>query len=317
MVERRIGVAHAQRVLIGNCAARQADGVNGQRRFLREFAEFDLGAGPPHAATGDHHRALGRPEQLDHLLDFRTGRRGRGLRGRHGHSRRRRSALLKQVDGDGQVHRPHPPGGRLRIGAGQVERNLGGIRRLGGPFHQRPRHAELVDVLKSLAIGQRGGAAAADGDQRAAGQLGGGDAGQRVGVARAPGHQAERRLPFQSGPGIGGVGDPRFVAKIDDPDSPPRRHRQHVVQMVANQREHLGNAELLHRADKQFRSGCRSHVPKFQPVVRCPASPAAPTLRASGCCPAGGLSRAEFARGWRPESRWPAGRTTLPIPPRA
>ena len=60
--------------------------------------------------------------------------------------------LGEEVDRNGQVDGAFAAGVGLGVGAAQVERNLRGVGRLGGPLHDGPRHADLVDILKGLAI---------------------------------------------------------------------------------------------------------------------------------------------------------------------
>ena len=137
------------------------------------------------ASAPDHHTPLpamtsGRAasrKQLDGPFDIaRVGFRRRGFSedrqdgGRFG-------LLEKAVHRNGQVHGAFAAGIGFREGARQVERDLPGRGRLACPFHHRPGHFDLIDILERLAAGQRGGTAAADGDERAGGQVCGGDAG--------------------------------------------------------------------------------------------------------------------------------------------
>src|SRR5512140_3631160 len=113
----------------------------------------------------------------------------------------------EEVDRDGEVHAAFAAGVGDVVGLRQVSRNLHGGGDFGGPLGDGLRHADLVDVLKGLAMGDGAGAAATDGDEGAAGKVGGGDAGERVGVAGSAGDQREGGTAMDARPGVGSVGD--------------------------------------------------------------------------------------------------------------
>ena len=90
--------------------------------------------------------------------------------------------------------RRRPGGPRLRPSAAHVKRNLRGGGWLGGPLRNRPRHADLVDILERAAVAKISGAAAADRDQRACRQIRRSDARKRICVPRTARYQRQPRL---------------------------------------------------------------------------------------------------------------------------
>jgi len=68
VVERRVGVAHDERVVVGDRAAPHADGVERDLSELDEAAERIFGARPPDTAAGDQDGPLGSTEQGDNAI---------------------------------------------------------------------------------------------------------------------------------------------------------------------------------------------------------------------------------------------------------
>ena len=71
VVERGVGIAHGERMIVGHGAARHRDGVERKLRALDEVLQRGLGAGPPDAAAGDHDRPFGGADQADGLGRWR------------------------------------------------------------------------------------------------------------------------------------------------------------------------------------------------------------------------------------------------------
>ena len=176
VVERGVGVAHRQRVVVGYRAAPHGDGVQRNLSQLDEAAKGLFRARPPDAAAGDQDGPLGRAQQPDGAI--RVGQALWPVKRWPCREPRPSSAACEQIHRNGQMHRPLPSAIGLGVGALQVRRNLRGIGHLRGPLHHRARHPHLVDILKSLAASQRAGAAAAHRDQRTAGEVGGGHPGE-------------------------------------------------------------------------------------------------------------------------------------------
>ena len=236
VVECGVGIAHAKRVVVGDHAARHRDRIEGQLRVLDECLQLGSGIAPPHAASRDHHGALGAAQQGDRALypsrvrwsaSFTRLFRNSGCGG----------FGAEHVHRDGEVHRGAAPRIGFIPGTRQIEGNLPGGRRLGGKTGHGPHGGYLVDILKRLPVGQRAGAAAADGNQRAARQVRRGDAGDGVGVPGPSRHQRHRGAAVEPRPGIGRVRDSGFVPHVHDADAAALAGRKHFVEMVAHQRE--------------------------------------------------------------------------------
>ena len=114
----------AQRMIVGNSAARHGDGVERQRGALDEFAQRLSGVRPPDAAAGDDHRPLGGAQQWRCARSTCGGRRrgAGGSRAGDGTAAGVAGFASEQVHRNRQVHGALPAGIRFRIGAPQVER---------------------------------------------------------------------------------------------------------------------------------------------------------------------------------------------------
>lgn len=241
-VQRRVGVAHAQRMVVAHDAARHRDGVERHLPAFDEAAQRAARAGPPHAAAGNHHRPLGAPQQIGHAVEpagDRSGRLGDGGRGR-----RRSGGRGEDVHRDGQVDGSAAPRVGFREGAAQEKGDLAGRGHLRRPLDHRQRHRRLIDVLEGLPSGQRAGAASADRDQRTARQVRGSDAGERIGVARSAGDQRQCRPAVDARPGVGRVRHAGFVPHIDDAQPRARGGGEDFVEVIAHQREDGVQAQL-------------------------------------------------------------------------
>ncbi len=113
----------------------------------------------------------------------------------------------ESVDRDGEMDGAFAAGVRFGKRAREIEGNLRGFGHFGRPFCDGARHADLVDILESLPIGERARPAAADCDQRAACEIGGGDSGEGIGVPGSAGDEREGGPAMDARPGVGGMSD--------------------------------------------------------------------------------------------------------------
>ena len=167
----------------------------------------------------------------------------------------KRLCRTEQIDRYRQMHGSFPAGIRFRPGTPEIKRNLRRVWRLCRPLHDGPRHADLVYVLKSLAIAHRCRATAADRNHRAAGQIGRCNACDRIGVSRTAGNERNRRLAMNPRPCVSGMRHSRFVAHVNDPEPGACRLRQDVVEVIAYQGENLRDSKLL---ECVYKEGCAS-----------------------------------------------------------
>ena len=124
---------------------------------------------------------------------------------------------------------------------------------LGSPFADGRGHAHLIDHLEHLASGNGGGRRAADGDQWTGGLERSGDSGKRIGMAGSAGDEADAGLAMDAAMGVRGVRDAGLVPHVDNPNPATARHREHVIQMIADQ------AVMLH-AGKVIAAGPLAQV---------------------------------------------------------
>jgi hypothetical protein len=211
------------------------------RAIVIVYSGSEVRARPPDARTRDDHRPLGRSQELHRLAHIRRRRRHRSRTDRPPIA----AFLREQVHRDRQVDGAFPSCVGDTIRPLEVARNFRGVRRLGRPLRDRPGHRHLIDILERLPVRHRAGAAAADRDQRTAGELRGRDASERVRVARAAGHQRQRRLAMQTRPRVGRMRDTRLVAEVDNPDAGARRLGEDFVQMIADKGKDRVEAQLF------------------------------------------------------------------------
>jgi hypothetical protein len=264
-IQRWIGVSHAQRMSVRDDTARHRNGVKRKKAFFDELSQLDLRAGPPDSAAGNHHRTFRGTEHPKRPVDLRGVRARRRNTDRSHHIWCLRLAS-KKVSGYSQMDCTLSPVICFGVRTREIKRNLSGCRRLSGPFHDRPGHRDLVDILKTAAVSQCGGPASTHRDERAAGQVRCCDSCQRIGVARAAGNERNRRPPVKPRPGIGRVSYTRFVPYIDDVNSLAGSDGQHFIQMLADERKDVPDTELCDGPDEQL--GARWHtlpcpVPNF------------------------------------------------------
>ena len=117
----------------------------------------------------------------------------------------------------------------------------------GGELGDRLHHVDVRQVLQRahLVLGER--ALAADVQHRALGAEGGGDAGHRVGAARARGRHDAAELAGLARIAVGGMGRHLLVADVDDPDALVEAAVVDVDDVAAAQGEDGVHALVLER----------------------------------------------------------------------
>ncbi len=217
-------------------------------------AALQLGArvGPPDAAAADHHRPFGGLQQPGELVD--VARVGGGARGDGDRGQRCGGGDidLEQVERYAEMHRTGSSGDGLGEGPVQVERELGGVRGDGGPLGDVADQANLFDLLEGVALAHFGVAHAAYCDHGAGRGVSGGNTRDGVGMAGAASHDRDAGLPREAGPAVGHVGRGRLVADVDQTKTFAVAHAEKLVEMVADQSEQVGDAEVLERGDEEF-----------------------------------------------------------------
>jgi hypothetical protein len=104
--------------------------------------------------------------------------------------------------------------------------------------------------LKCLALGESTRAAAADGDERASGEVCRGDTGDRIGMTGTARNKRQGRPASDARPRVGCVRDTRFVTHVDDLNSLPGGGGQHFIQMIADQSKNAVDPETHEGADE-------------------------------------------------------------------
>jgi hypothetical protein len=77
-------------------------------------------------------------------------------------------------------------------------------------------------------------------------------------MAGSSGDQRNARPAIDTPESIRGMSNARLMPKIDDANTALSGHRKNIVQMIADQRKDIVNAQVQHRVDKQFRARCHS-----------------------------------------------------------
>jgi len=242
----------------------------GQRReLLRRVVPVD-------AAARHDHRSLRAGQQRGQLQDRRLiggGGSPVGIGGRD-----RRHPILdrshEQIDRDLDEDRPRPAGERVPDGGGE---HLGDLARLGDrprALGDRPQQIDLLDLLERAETAQPERGRAPDEEHRAAGGVGIGDAGDRVGDARARGDQGHADVAGEARVGVGGVGAGLLVAHV---------HHLHALGDAAVvDRQDVAAAEGEHVAHARLAQGARDQVPSVEiPHASRPACPGCAPPRAS------------------------------------
>ncbi len=184
--------------------------------LAHELAQFVGGVAHDDAAAGVDHRPLGRQHQFDGALDLAGVPFEIRVVGAHLEIGRvlvrnldvRRGDVLRYIDDD----RAGAPGG------GDVKRLLQRLGELVQVLDQEivldagASHADRVDLLECVAADRVARHLAGQHDQRDRIHVGGGDAGHRVGRARARGHEANPRLAGRARVAVSGVRSTLFVA---------------------------------------------------------------------------------------------------------
>ncbi len=74
-------------------------------------------------------------------------------------------------------------------------------------------------------------------------------------MAGAAGDQRKRGAAVNARPGVGGMGDGRFVAEVQDADAGAGGRREDFVEVIADQRKDGVDSQLHGGCDEQF-SAC-------------------------------------------------------------
>ncbi len=209
--EQHVAVLHCHVRLIGAVHARHADEALAarpvrtqphQRVRAREAEQVDQrvqlgrGVGEDHAAAGVDHRTLGGEQQLQRLADLALMPLHHRVVRAHRHRLRVFEAVLRLGDvlGDVDQHRARTAGGRDDEGLLHRRREVLDVLDQEVVLHARPGDADRVALLERvLADGVRRDLTR-DHDHRDRIHVGGGDAGDRVGHARAAGDEADPDL---------------------------------------------------------------------------------------------------------------------------
>jgi hypothetical protein len=232
VVQREIGLHgamhadHAQRlgVLLGEGAQPEQRRADGRAAGLGQRPQLARGVGHGHAVAGHDQRPLGGVQQLGRALDGEQaaagrqrvvlvlvlilGRRGEGILLRHRQAGRGQLDVLGQVD----QHRAGSAGAGDLKGSGEDLGDLLGPGELEGGLGDRADHAHHVDLLEGLGADGGAGHLPGDGHHGHAVHVGGGQAGEQVGGARAAGGDAHAHLAGGAGVAVGGVGGVLLVA---------------------------------------------------------------------------------------------------------
>ena len=160
----------------------------------------------------------------------------------------------EQIHRDRQMHRAFAAGVGHHIRPLQIERDLRGARRFGSPFHDRPRHSHLVDILECLPMRHGAGPAATHCDQRAPGQIRRGNSRKRIGMTWTAGHQRKSRFAVDPRPGVRGMRHGRFMPHVHNTNPAARGLQQDFVQVIAHQSEDRVDPKLGDRLHEQLGS---------------------------------------------------------------
>ena len=159
----------------------------------RPFGLRDLGL--------EHIEAIGRQPRMG-------GRIGPGI----GHG----NHLGQHVLGQGDHHRAGAARGRYAERAGHIFRHPRRVVDLGGPFGNGAEHGAVVDFLKGFAVGRVAGDLAHEQDHRRAVLLRDMHADGRVAGPGATGDHADAGLARKLAIGLGHIGGPGFVPRVDE-----------------------------------------------------------------------------------------------------
>ena len=255
-------------MILGDQAARDRRRVEGNARRLDEGLERGRAIGPPHAAAGDDHGALGPRQELDRLAD------GFGIaEGARRRAPRRRiddtfllHLLAQDVAGQIEIDRTGPARGclaeRRRDHVGDALGVIDALR----PLRDGTEDRDLIDLLKGFHPEKDSRARTADGHQRRGVGEGVGDSRQEIRGARARAAHAHARPSRHTRPGVRREGRRLLMPVIDRANTERDAGRLGLEHGPAHQvKERVGTLRA-ERLRQYFRTRDRGHGRSF-PVL--------------------------------------------------